>query len=234
VRLDAVRDGAGQGVIREVCGTINYLQPGRSSLISRGLFSMQHVAAAGLRRNDPAAHVRQINNGCVQAHRPAVISVNMLASSLAVNELLARLHPYREEPNANFASVTFSLSSMEFITEPEGEICNVFKRKVGTGDLSPLLGMPELSTRKRRMTRFWRFCAELRSKSILSIEPVRALVVRPYRTEIIDGQLPDILKEEASLSLSTAFIVHVDPTTRSRSCHPRWCGTSCKWYGALS
>lgn len=146
VRLDA-----GQGVIREVCGTINYLQSGRSSLISRGLFSMQDVAAAGLRRNDPNAHARQIKDGYikgVQAHRPAVISVNMLASSLAVNELLARLHLYREEPNANFASVTFSLSSMEFITEPEGDICNIFKRKVGAGDLSPLLGMPELSARK--------------------------------------------------------------------------------------
>jgi hypothetical protein len=151
VRLDAVRNEAGQGVIREVCGTINYLQPGRSSLISRDLFSMQDVAAAGLRRNDPNAHARQIKDGYIkgtQAHRPAVISVNMLASSLAVNELLARLHPYREEPNANFASVTFSLSSMEFITEPEGEVCNIFKRKVGAGDLSPLLGMPELSARK--------------------------------------------------------------------------------------
>jgi molybdopterin/thiamine biosynthesis adenylyltransferase len=47
VRLDAVRDGADKGRIREVCGTVNYLRPGRSSLMSRGLFTMADVAAAG-------------------------------------------------------------------------------------------------------------------------------------------------------------------------------------------
>jgi molybdopterin/thiamine biosynthesis adenylyltransferase len=56
VRLDAVRHSAAKGRIREICGTVNYLRPGRSSLMSRGLFTMQEVAAAGLRRNDPAAH----------------------------------------------------------------------------------------------------------------------------------------------------------------------------------
>ena len=60
VRLDAVRTGAQRGKIREVCGTINYLKPGRSSLMSRGLFTMKDVAAAGLRRNDPAAFSRQL------------------------------------------------------------------------------------------------------------------------------------------------------------------------------
>lgn len=151
VRLDAIPDGTGKGVIREVCGTINYLQPGRSSLMSRGLFTMQDVAAAGLRCNDPVAHARQVKDGYikgVQGHRPAVISVNILASALAVNELLARLHPYREEPNANFASVTFSLSSMEFIADPESGECNILKRKIGVGDVNPLLGMLELAVRR--------------------------------------------------------------------------------------
>jgi hypothetical protein len=151
VRIDAVPAGDEKGRIREVCGTINYLQPGRSSLMSRGLFSMRDVAAAGLRRNDPAAHAHQIKDGYikgVQGHRPAVISVNMLGSSLAVNEFLARLHPYREEPNSNFASITFSLSSMELIADPEGAACEILKRKVGLGDLTPLLGMLELGLRK--------------------------------------------------------------------------------------
>jgi hypothetical protein len=97
VRLDAVRDGANKGRIREVCGTVNYLRPGRSSLMSRGLFTMADVAAAGLRRNDPAAHARQVEDGYIKgvaANRPAVISVNMFAASLAVNEFLARLHAF--------------------------------------------------------------------------------------------------------------------------------------------
>jgi proteasome lid subunit RPN8/RPN11 len=151
IRLDAVRDGPDKGRIREVCGTINYIRPGRSSLVSRGLFTMVDVAAAGLRRNDPAAHDRQVKDGYIKGvanHRPAVISVNMLASALAVDEFLARLHPFREEPNANYASVTFSLASMELIPDPEEGICEILSGKVGVGDTVPLLGLMELAERR--------------------------------------------------------------------------------------
>jgi hypothetical protein len=148
VRLDAVRDGAGKGRIREVCGTVNYLRPGRSSLMSRGLFTMADVAAAGLRRNDPAAHEQQIKDGYIKGvagNRPAVISVNMLGACLAVNEFLARLHPFREEPNDKYGTVIFSLASMEIITEPEEVDCEFLRRHVGTGDTTPLLGLMELA-----------------------------------------------------------------------------------------
>jgi len=152
VRLDTVRDGSRKGDIREVCGTINYLQPGRSSLMSRRLFTMKQVAAAGLRRNDPAAHAQQVREGYiagVEEHRPAVISVNMLAASLAVNEFLGRLHPFREEPNSNYASVIFSLSSMELITEREEGRCEILSKSVGAGDRTPLIGQIELTERRK-------------------------------------------------------------------------------------
>jgi hypothetical protein len=148
VRLDAVRDGAGKGRIREVCGTVNYLRPGRSSLMSRGLFTMANVAAAGLRRNDPAAHEQQMRDGYIKGvlgNRPAVISVNMLGASLAVNEFLARLHPFREELNDRHGAVIFSLASMEIITEPEEGVCEILRRHVGAGDTKPLLGVMELA-----------------------------------------------------------------------------------------
>jgi len=151
VRLDAVPDGADKGRIREVCGTVHYLQPGRSSLMSRGLFTMKQVGEAGLRRHDPEAHARQVQDGYIAgvvAHRPAVISVNMFAASLVVNELLARLHPYREEPNREYASVTFSLSSMELIPEPEEGQCGILHKHVGKGDTTPLLGLMELAERR--------------------------------------------------------------------------------------
>jgi len=151
VRLEAIRSGANKGRIREVCGTVHYLQPGRSSLMSRGLFSMKEVAAAGLRRNDPAAHARQVEDGYIAGapeHRPAVISVNMFAASLAVNELLARLHPYREEGNGAYASVIFSLASMELMPEPEEHICEMLAGRVGFGDTTPLLRLMELADRR--------------------------------------------------------------------------------------
>lgn len=151
VRLDAVSEGPEKGRIREVCGTVHYLQPGRSGLLSRGLFTLQQVSEAGLRRRDPEAHARQVEDGYIAGvieHRPAVISVNTFAASLAVNELLARLHPFREEPNRDYESVTFSLSSMELISEVEEDRCEMLHRHVGKGDTMPLLGLPELSERE--------------------------------------------------------------------------------------
>lgn len=138
----------GEMGVNEVCGTVHYLQPGGSSLLSRELFSMNDVAADALRRRDPVAYKQQIVDGYIRGskeQRPAVISVNMLAASLAVNEFLARLHPYRDEANAAFASVGFSLASMEFYTDPDGEPCPLLKPHVGRGDVEPMLGMMEFA-----------------------------------------------------------------------------------------
>ena len=77
-----------------------------------------------------------------------MISVNIFASSLAVDEFLARLHPFREEPNSTFTSVTFSLASMELFADPEEGICDIIGHCVGMGDTKPLLGMTELAERK--------------------------------------------------------------------------------------
>ena len=67
VRIEA----DGKGRIREICGSVHYLQPGRSSLMSRVLFSMTQVAAAGLLRNDPEAHARQVAEATSLASRRA-------------------------------------------------------------------------------------------------------------------------------------------------------------------
>lgn len=153
IRLDAVSTREQKGKIREVCGTVHYIRPGRSSLMSRELFTMAQVAAAGLARNDPAAHARQIKDGYirgVQGRRPAVISVNMFGSALAMNEFLARLHPYREEPNGAHGAVTFSLASMELLSEREAGICDLMKNFVGHGDQTPLLGLMELAERRKK------------------------------------------------------------------------------------
>ena len=151
IGIRLVPSGTTKGRIREVCGTVHYLQPGRSSLMSRGLFTMQEVAATGLRRNDIAAHTQQVKDGYIAGvpeHRPAVISVNMYGASLAVNEFLARLHPYREESNFQYAAVTFSLASMELLCAPEDGICEILGANVGTGDVTPLLGLLELAEGK--------------------------------------------------------------------------------------
>jgi proteasome lid subunit RPN8/RPN11 len=148
VRLDAITDGESKGRIREVCGTVHYLQPGLSSLMSRGLVTMEGVQADGLRRRDPEAYGQQLEDGYIRGvdeRRPAVISVNMFTASLAVNDLLSRLHSYREMPNCLIASIEFSLSSLDLFADAEEDPCPMLQRGVGLGDCEPLLHLIELA-----------------------------------------------------------------------------------------
>jgi hypothetical protein len=144
VRLEA----DGHGGIEQICGTVHYLQPGRSSLLSRGMFTMEQERAAGLKRTDPKTYKDQVQSKYiigVREDRPAVVSVNMQFASLAVNELLARVHPYRDDGNGDFAAYGISLTQARVFHEPEGERCRVLAKHVGRGDVRPLLDMPELS-----------------------------------------------------------------------------------------
>lgn len=138
----------GSGGIDQVCGTVHYLKPGGSSLFSRHVYSMEQVRAAGLMRADPAGYQKLKREGYIKGvaeDRPAVIQLNSLIASLAVNELLARLHPYRLDPNSEFAVHRISLSHGIYEYLDDGEPCDLLTRHVGRGDVTPLLGLPELS-----------------------------------------------------------------------------------------
>ena len=138
----------GHGSVDQVCGTVHYLQPGGSSLLNRHVYTMEQVRSAGLLRTDPAAYRTQLEDGYirgVQEDRPAVIQLNSLVASLAVNELLARLHPYRIDPNDEYAIHRLSLSHGIYEHESDGEPCSLLARHVGRGDVNPLLEWAELS-----------------------------------------------------------------------------------------
>ncbi len=138
----------GLGGVNQVCGSVHYLQPGGSSLLSRHVYSLEQVRAAGMMRTDPQQYQRLLEEGYlrgVQEDRPAVVQLNTLIASLAVNEFLARLHPYRLDPNADHAVTRISLSHGIFEHEADGEPCPVLARHAGRGDVEPLLDWPELS-----------------------------------------------------------------------------------------
>ena len=138
----------GKGGVEQICGTVHYLQPDRSSLFSRGTYTMQQFAAASLKRANPQEYEKQREEkyiSGVQEDRPAVISVNMLFASIGINELLARLHNFRDDGNENCAATRFSLTQTQIYYEPEDAPCRMFARHVGRGDVSPLLEMSELS-----------------------------------------------------------------------------------------
>lgn len=138
----------GQGSVDQICGTVHYLQPDGSSLLSRGAYTAEDVRAAATRRENPAQYEalrREKYIAGVQEDRPAVISVNTLYASLAVNELLARLHGFRDDGNGDFASVGMSLTQARLLTDRDGLPCHALSRFAGRGDLRPLLNMPELT-----------------------------------------------------------------------------------------
>lgn len=134
----------GRGGVDQICGTIHYVQPGGSSLRTRGLYSPEDLRAESLHQADPSEYQIQRKAGYianVNVDSPAVISINMLASSLAINEFLARIHLFRNDPNESFAIRRFSLTDSYFQCERDGEPDPYLERFVGHGTTLPLLNM---------------------------------------------------------------------------------------------
>lgn len=144
VRLDA--DGIGG--VDGVYGSVHYLQPDGSSLLSRGVITMEEVRAEGMAREAPEEYRRQRAEGYIRnvdVERPAVISINMLISAIAVNEFIARLHHYRLIDNKTFAIRSVDLINDDYLREEDGMPCLSLARYTGRGDMDPLLGLPSLS-----------------------------------------------------------------------------------------
>jgi len=142
VRLDS----DGKGGVNQVLGAIHYLQPGGSSLRSRRVYTSDDVRAERLLRTAPEAFARERKEGYIKGvreDRPAVISVNMQVAAMAVNEVLARLHPYRDDPNSEYASYKVSLTQGHLYRAQDGEPCKILAREVGRGDVEPILDRPE-------------------------------------------------------------------------------------------
>jgi len=144
VRLEA----DGQGGIDDASGAVFYVRPDGSTLQDRNVYDFEQLRAAGLRRTDPKAYRDQVKAGYIRGvaeDRPAVISINMQMASTAVNEFLARLHPYRLDDNSDFATFRTSFIQGANYREVEEAPSGTFLRHIGKGDVRPLLSMPELS-----------------------------------------------------------------------------------------
>jgi hypothetical protein len=144
VQLEA--DGAGG--ISEANGAVHYIRPDSSTLRDRRVFSSQQVDSEALRYYDRDTYdwqVRQRYIRGVREDRPAVISINTQIAATAVNEFLARLHPYRYSSNADFAAVRTSFIQGELYHESEAALETASTKYVGLGDCDPLLGVPKLS-----------------------------------------------------------------------------------------
>ncbi len=145
VRLDA--DGVGG--IADAIGAVHCVQPDGSTLLERGAITAEQLHAEALRYSDPDEYRRQVRSRYIRGvheNRPAVISINTQMAATAVNEFLARLHPYRLSENDEFAVVRTSfVQGEQYHSEEEVPPREAHRRNLGRGDCDPLLDMPLLS-----------------------------------------------------------------------------------------
>jgi hypothetical protein len=148
------RDNGGVPAIGDVCGRIDYVQPGRSSLKDRGVYTPERLRAEYLRRNAPEAYRQELEAGYIKGlieEAPAVISLNMRAGSACVNEFIARAYPFRHEPNELYARTVFSLSACEEEYTPESSFeAAAYSSILGRGSEEPLLGLPFLARPRQK------------------------------------------------------------------------------------
>lgn len=137
-----------KGGIDEISGSVHYLQPGKSSLLSRGVYTIEQLSSEELKRTNPLMYAEQRKRGYVvnmDVDSPAVISINMQVSSLAVLEFLARIHPYRYDPNKRFAQTDISISEWEIWHSEEGAPDKYLAKFAGRGLMQPFLNLSSLS-----------------------------------------------------------------------------------------
>jgi hypothetical protein len=139
----------GKGGVDYITGTIHYLKPGGSSLLSRSVYTSEEVRAVLMHKFDPdsyselqkAKYIVDVN-----IDSPAVISVNMQLSSMAVNEFLSKIHGFREDDSKNFAILRVDILGGYLQNEADGEPDEYLLKYVGRGDnIKPLLIMVAFS-----------------------------------------------------------------------------------------
>lgn len=144
-----VRKKGNAFAIADVCGRIDYVQPGGSTLQDRDVYTPESLRGEYLRKVAPEAHQQELDAGYLKGlveEAPAVITLNMRAASACVNEFISRAFPFRLESNRLYARTQFSLAACE--EEHFSE--DVFKRGqnklLALGDAEPLLGLPALKS----------------------------------------------------------------------------------------
>lgn len=139
----------GGRAVADAVGRIDYVQPGRSSLASRQVFTPASLRAEYLMRHAPDDHRAEMHAGYIRGapqEAPAVIALNMRAASAAVLEYIARAFPFRHGPNDEHARTVFRLGDGDEERFGESDFEPDAAPTAG-GDAEPLLGLPGLSAK---------------------------------------------------------------------------------------
>lgn len=126
----------GHGSISHAVAAVHYVLPG-SSLLSRGVYTSEQLTAEAYRRTDPGYYAQNRADGYLSVpgeNQPAVISLNMQAAAMAVNDLLARIHHFRLDDDATFQHQKFCLTRGLYQANEVGGHCPIFSPWLGIGD----------------------------------------------------------------------------------------------------
>ena len=147
------RKGLGQDrEIGEMCGRIDYVFPGGSTLLDRRVYDAAMLEAEYLAPTAPDTHRQKLAEGYlrgVEEQVPAVITLYMRTASDAVMEFIARAFPFQHAPNGRQARNLFMLadSDADVIAESDFAVSGTYP--VAAGPREPLLGLPALAERRR-------------------------------------------------------------------------------------
>lgn len=150
IPTEAKADGSRR--ISEVYGRVDYVYPGGSSLMDRGVYDATLLEAEYLARAAPHALSQKIADGYLSGmaeEAPGVITLNMRAASACIIEFLARVFPFREFANSDRARSIFMLAEGDEDTYAESQFPAGNQFPVAAGLTEPLLGLPALAKRRR-------------------------------------------------------------------------------------
>jgi ThiF family len=152
VSIPTRRGSSDDREIAEVCGRIDYVFPGGSTLLDRGVYDSATLEAEYLARTAPDAHRQKLADGYIRGleeKAPAVIALNMRAASDAVMEFIARAFPFRHASNGSRARTLFMLADGDADVLAESDFTASGSYPVGAGLQEPLLGLPALGRQRR-------------------------------------------------------------------------------------
>ena len=133
----------GTGGITSADAVSHYIHPEGDSLLSRGAYTIEQVTAENWHRKAPKHYQEQQQAGYLAAvgeEQPAVMSINMQAACMAVNDFLARIHAYRFDGNHEFGAQRFRLVHGCYENETDtGRPHPLLDRYRGAGDKSILV-----------------------------------------------------------------------------------------------
>ena len=143
---------AGGRRIAEVYGRVDYVYPGGSSLMDRGVYDSALLETEYLAMVAPHALAQKVAEGYLRGlpdEAPGVIALNMRAASACVIEFIARMFPFRQFANEARARAIFMLAEGDEDTFAESQFVVGDRFPVAMGITSPLLGLPALGERQR-------------------------------------------------------------------------------------